>query len=171
MSVKLTHHFGSGYGPRSIRRMVKFSKTYSDIQIVTKLSSQLSWSHFVELINIDDTLKRDFYAQMCCTEGWGIVQLRERLDSMLFERTAISKKSGDFIEKELNQLKTSGTITPELAFRDPYLLRFTGLEGDYSEKDLEDAILNELVLFFYELGSDFCFVARQKKMSTDKTDS
>jgi predicted nuclease of restriction endonuclease-like (RecB) superfamily len=96
------------------------------------------------LIPVKITLQRDFYAQMCCIEQWSVKTLRTKMDSMLFERTAISKKPDRLIKQELKQLAKNGTLTPDLVFKDPYFLDFTGLKNTYSEKSLEDAILNEL---------------------------
>lgn len=89
---------------------------------------------------------------------------------MLYERTAISKKPEQTIEKELETLKSQNTVSPDLVFRDPYFLDFLGLKDTYSEKDLETAILVELQSFIIELGSDFAFLARQKRITIDNED-
>lgn len=96
--------------------------------------------------------------------------LNERIDSMLYERTAISKKPDELIQQELQALSQEDKFTPDLVFRDPYLLDFLGLKDTFSEKDLESAILADLQSFIIELGSDFAFLARQKRITIDQTD-
>lgn len=129
----------------------------------------MGWSHFKELLPLKDPFAREFYAEMCRVERWCVRTLRQKIDGMLFERTALSKNSEELIRKELAALRDDGRMTPELVFRDPYLLDFLGLSGAYSEKDLESAILREMERFLLELGSGFSFVARQKRMSVGHT--
>ncbi len=126
-----------------------------------------NWSHFIELIVLDDALKREFYLELCRRERWGVRTSRQRISSMLFERTALSKKPEDLIRKELETLKSKGSITIDLVFRDPYVLNFLGLKDTYRESDLESAILNQLPHFIIELGTDFAFIARQKRIVID----
>lgn len=150
--------------------MIKFSQLFHDFQIVSTLSRQLSWSHFILLCTIDDALKRDFYVEMCRIDFWSVRELQKQIDSMLYERTAISKKPEEIIRSEITQLQQQDTLTPAMLFKDPYFLDFVGLDSHYSEADLENAILNQLTKFLQELGTDFCFVSRQKRMSTSKKD-
>lgn len=131
---------------------------------------QLSWSHFVELIPIKDALKRDFYAEMCRIEKWNVRNLRKKISSMLYERTALSRKPEQVAQAELELLKKSDQLSPNLVFRDPYVLEFLNLNDHYLEKDLEDAIMRELEQFLLELGGGFCFVARQKRIIIDDED-
>lgn len=131
------------------------------------LSAKLSWTHLKTLIYINDNLKRSFYAEMCKMEKWSTRTLQERIDAMLYERTAISKKPNETIQNELNKLKDTQQLTPDLVFKDPYFLDFLGLHNSYSEKDLESAILMELQNLIIELGSDFAFLARQKRITID----
>lgn len=139
-------------------------------QIVATLSRQLSWSHIKELIPIDEFLKREFYTQICIHENWSVRVFRERIQSMLYERTAISKKPEKMIQNDLDQLRAEQTISPDLVFRDPYFLDFLGLADTYSEKDLETSIIAELQRFIAEMGSDFAFLARQKRITIDNRD-
>ena len=88
MSQQLTKEFGKGFTYSSLTRMVKFYDYFQDISIIATLSQQLSWSHFIELIKIDDNIKRDFYTKMSCSENWTVRNLRGRMDGMLFERSA-----------------------------------------------------------------------------------
>jgi predicted nuclease of restriction endonuclease-like (RecB) superfamily len=130
----------------------------------------LSWSHFKEIIYRKDVLQRDFYAEMCRVERWSVRTLRQKIDSMLYERTAISKKPEELIRREVDALRHEDQLTPDLVFKDPYLLDFLGLRDRYLEKDLEDAILRELEGFLLELGAGFSFIARQKHIQVDNDD-
>ncbi|MEL6256808.1 MAG: PDDEXK nuclease domain-containing protein [Bacteroidota bacterium] len=170
LASELTQLYGRGFSKRNLYRMLKMYECFSDEKIVPTLSSQLSWSHFVEILKIEDELKRNFYLQMAQNENWSVRQLRERVDSMLFERTAISRKPEKTLIQDLEKLKTDQEMSLDLALRDPYLLDFLGLKDSYSEKDLEQAILNELQSFILELGSDFAFLARQKRMQIGNED-
>lgn len=165
----LSDLYGKGFEHRNIRRMMKFAHIFADEQIVSTLSTKLSWSHFVALMSISHDLQREFYAQMCRMEGWSVRMLRSKIDSMVYERTAISKKPDKLIEQELNLL-SNDEVTPDLVFKDPYFLDFTGLKDSYSEKSLEDSILRELESFMLELGDGFSFVERQKRMVIDDED-
>jgi predicted nuclease of restriction endonuclease-like (RecB) superfamily len=169
-SRQLEAQYGRGFNDKSLRRMVQFASEFPEPEIVATLSRQLGWSHFVELIPLKDRLKRDFYAEMCRVERWSVRQLRERIDSMLFERTALSRKPEALIRKELAALRDSGELSPALAFRDPYMLDFLDLADTYSEKDLESAILREIERFILELGVSFAFVERQKRITLDGDD-
>jgi predicted nuclease of restriction endonuclease-like (RecB) superfamily len=130
----------------------------------------LSWSHIREIIYIDDPLKRDFYIEICKHEHWDVRTLHNRIDSLLYERTAISKKPDLLIKQEIDVLRDDGKLTPDLVFRDPYFLDYLGLADTYSERDLESAIISELARFIIELGSDFAFLARQKRITIDSID-
>lgn len=134
------------------------------------LRAQLSWTHLRILLSVEDGLKRGFYIEICRLEKWSTRTLLERMHSMLYERTAISKKPEETIRRELRQLGDSGQISPDLVFRDPYFLDFLDLKDSYSEKDLESAIVAELQRFIIELGTDFAFLARQKRIAIDNRD-
>jgi len=130
----------------------------------------LGWSHFMEIIPLKNDLQREFYSEMCRVERWSVRTLREKIGSMLFERTAISKKPEEVVKAELADLRAEDKLTPDLVFRDPYVLDFLGLKDRYMEKDLEDAILRELEKFLLELGTGFTFQARQFRISIDSDD-
>ncbi len=170
LASQLTQQFGQGFTRASLFRMLQFANQFPDQQIVATMSRQLTWSHFVEIIAIDDPLKREFYAEMCRMEHWNVRLLRNKIQNMLFERTSLSKKPEALVRKELQQLRESDQLTPGLILQDPYCLEFLGLKDTYSESDLEQAILRELEKFLQELGSDFCFIARQKRMVIDNED-
>jgi len=170
LSANLKNEFGNGFSKQNLFTFVRFAQVFPDIQIVSTLSRQFSFSHVRELIYIQDELKRDFYLEMCRIERWSVRGLREKLQSMLFERTAISKKPVELIKQEIKTLREEDKITPDLVFRDPYFLDFLGLKDTFSEKDLESAILHELQKFITELGTDFAFLARQKRITIDNED-
>ena len=170
LSRQLTSEFGRGYSEKSLWRMIQFAERFPDEQIVAALSRELSWSHFRELLSLDDPLKREFYAEMCRAERWSVRTLRGKIDRLLYERTAVSKRPEELIRRHLADLRDEDRMTPDLVFRDPYFLDFLGLSGGYVEKDVEDAILRELESFILELGTDFAFIARQKRMTVDDED-
>jgi len=171
VSRQLQEEYGTkGFDEKNIRRMMQFAQIMPDVQIVVTLSRQLSWSHFVEVISLNDELQREFYLTLAASEKWSIRQLRKEIDSMLYERTAISGKPDTLIKQELSQLREENVLSPDLVFKSPYFLEFTGLKGMYSEKSLEDSLVAHLEQFIIELGNGFSFVARQKRMIIDGED-
>ena len=170
VSRQLVESYGNGFTEKNMRRMIQFAQVFPDEQIVVSLIRQLSWTHFIALIPLKQPLQREFYGEMCRIEKWSVKTLREKIDSMLYERTAISKKPGLLIKKEIKELREGDKLTPDLVFRDPYFLDFLGLKNVYSEKNLEDAILRELENFILELGQGFSFVERQKRIVIDGED-
>ena len=170
LSGQLSMEFGKGFAEKNMRRMMQFAIVFEDHGIVATLLRQLSWSHFTLLIPIKDKLQRNFYAEMCRLEKWSVRTLRKRIDSMLFERTALSKKPEELITAEIQKLRNDNRVTPNLLLKDPYILNFLELNDRYFEKDLEDAILREMELFLLELGSGFAFMARQKRIQIDNDD-
>ena len=169
VSRELTAEFGGGFGYATVNRAIQFAQFFPDPAIVSTLSTQLSWSHFIEMLPIKDPLARAFYAEMCRIERWDVRTLRQKIGGMLFQRTALSRKPEAVISEEIASLR-DGRMSPDLVFRDPYLLDLLGLKGAYSERDLESAILREIEGVLLELGSGFAFVARQKRMSVGKDD-
>ena len=169
VSAKLTEEFGQGFSKRNLADMIKFSQVFDDFEIVSTLSRQLSWSHFKEIMYMDDSLKIEFYAQMSALDKWSVRTLRNRIDSMLCERTALSKKPDELITYEIEKLK-EGVVTPNMVLKDPYVLDFLELNHRYLEKDLEDAILRDIENFILELGNGFSFIARQKRVQIGEDD-
>jgi predicted nuclease of restriction endonuclease-like (RecB) superfamily len=161
---------GRGFGEKNLRRMVQFCEVFPDPAIVAALLRQLGWTHFTLLIPLNDPLKRDFYAEMCRIERWSTRELRAKIDGMLYERTALSRKPEELIRQELAALRDKDELRPSLVLRDPYVLNFLGLADTYSEKDLESAILREIERFILELGAGFAFVERQKRIVVDGED-
>ncbi len=170
LSQQLTSEYGKGFSAKSLRHMCRFSEVFSEQRIVSSLLRQLSWTHFLSIIYLKDPLQRDFYAEMCRLEKWSTRKLRDRINSMLYERTAISKKPDEVIKVELEQLRDEDRLSPDLVFKAPYFLDFLGLTDRYLEKDLEDAILRELEQFLLEMGTGFAFMARQKRIQIDHDD-
>jgi len=170
LSRQLAAEFGSGFSGKNIRHMITFTDIFTEGRIVATLSRQLAWSHFIEILPLDLPLQRDFYAEMCRIERWSVRTLRSKISSMLYERTAISKKPEEVAKAELDALRTEDLLSPDLVFRDPYFLDFLGLKDRFLEKDLEDAILRELETFLLELGDGFSFIARQLRIQIDSDD-
>jgi len=170
LAAQLVRDYGRGFADKNLRRMVQFAVTFPEERIVVTLSRQLSWSHFVALLPLKAPLQREYYAQMASTERWSVRTLRERIDSMLYERTALSKKPDEMIAQELANLRDAQRISPALVMRDPYILDFLGLRDTWQENDLEAAIIREMESFLLELGVGFTFVARQKRIQIDDED-
>lgn len=170
VSQELVKDYGKGFSYSALTRMLKFTEVFPDPKIVATLSQTLSWSHFCEILPLVKPLQRDFYAEMCRIERWSVRTLRKKIGSMLYERTALSKKPEELARIELDALREEDKLTTDLVFRDPYFLDFLGLTGAFQEKDLEAAILREMEAFILELGVGFTFVARQKRIIVDGDD-
>lgn len=170
VSTQLQEEYGKGFEERTIRRMMQFAAMFPDIRILSTLLSKLSWSHFLIVMKLKDEIQREFYITLAATEQWSVRTLQSKIDGMLYERTAISSKPDDIIKQELSQLREENVLSPDLVFKSPYFLEFTGLKGMYSEKSLEDSLVAHLEQFIIELGIGFSFVARQKRMVIDGED-
>jgi len=170
LAQQLYQVYGRGFEEKYLRRMMQFSSVFQDETIVVSLIRQLSWTHIIVLLPLKDELQRDFYVEMCKLERWSVRTLRQKIDGMLYERTAISRKPDELIRQEIAGLRDDGILTPDMVFRSPYFLNFAGLKDTYSEKSLEDAIVRELEAFILELGRGFAFVERQKRMIIDGED-
>ncbi|SDR01777.1 Predicted nuclease of restriction endonuclease-like (RecB) superfamily, DUF1016 family [Chryseobacterium soldanellicola] len=170
ISQQLTFEFGSSFSEKNIRKMMQFASVFGNFEIVASAMRQLSWTHFLLLIPISEDTKRDFYIEVCKIENWSVRTLREKINSLLFERTVISKKPEEVINKELKNWSENNILNPDLIFKDPYFLDFLELKDTFSEKDLEEAIIVELQKFISELGSDFAFLSRQKRITIDNKD-
>lgn len=168
---QLQEEYGrKGFELRSIRRMMQFASEFPDEQIVSAVSTQLTWSHIVEILPLKDSLQREFYLSLSASERWGTRRLRKEIDSMLYERTAIAAKPDESVKRELAELRNNNVMSPDLVFKSPYFLEFAGLSGMYSEKNLEDSLIAHLEQFMLELGNGFTFVERQKRMIIDGED-
>lgn len=170
ISQQLTLEFGSSFSEKNIRKMMQFASVFDDFEIVASAMRQLSWTHFLLLIPITQDTKRNFYLEVCKIENWSVRTLKEKINSLLFERTAISKKPEQIINEELKNWSENNILNPDLVFKDPYFLDFLELKDTFSEKDLEESIIVELQKFISELGSDFAFLSRQKRITIDNRD-
>lgn len=170
LALNLIKEYGKGFDAKSLRKMMQFASVFPDIQIVAPLVGQLSWSHFLQVIPIDDDLARNFYLTMAADQRWSKRTLKAKIDGMLYERTAIAKQPEEVILHDLEELRNERKISADLVFQDPYVLDFLGMHDNYSEKDLESAIIAELQRFITELGNDFAFLARQKRITVDNED-
>lgn len=171
LSRRLTEEYGgSQFSEKNLNRMRLFAERFSDLSIWTPLVSKLSWSHFLQVISIEDDLVRKFYLTMAADQRWSKRTLKAKIDGMLYERTAISRQSDAVINHDLDELRTERIMSADLVFHDPYVLDFLGLQGNFSEKDLESAIVAELQKFITGLGNDFAFLARQKRITVDGED-
>lgn len=170
VSRELTLAYGKGFTDRNLWHMKRFAEAFPDEKIVGALSTVLSWTHFRQIIYLERPMQREFYAEMCRIERWSTRTLEKKIGGMLYERTAISKKPEAVVEQELGKLREQDQVSADLVFRDPYLLDFLGLQGAYSEHDLEAAILADMERFLLEMGDGFCFVARQKRLTIGADD-
>ncbi|MCB0409283.1 MAG: DUF1016 family protein [Flavobacteriales bacterium] len=177
LSESLTDEFGKGFSIRNIEQMRKFYLTYSitqtmsadsekSIQQTVSTNFQLSWSHYLKLMRIDDENERKFYEIECAKNNWSVRELDRQYDSALYTRLVLSRDKG-----EVKKLSEKGLVLekPKDVIKDPYILEFIGLpeKSTYSESDLEQGIIDKLEHFLLELGTGFTFVARQKRISFD----
>ncbi|MBD5801780.1 hypothetical protein AZOA_12040 [Azoarcus sp. Aa7] len=170
VSRQLVRDYGRGFAEKSLRRMVQFAEAFPDQKIVATLSRELSWSHFVEILPLKQALEREYYAEICRIERWSVRTLRERIASQLYLRTALAKQPEAVVQAEISHLRAGGQMTPDMVFRDPYMLDFLGLPEGYSERDLETAILRDMERFLLEMGVGFTFAARQKRITVGADD-
>lgn len=171
VATQLQADYGKkGFEIRNIRRMMQFAVLFPQEQIVSQAATQLTWSHFVEVLPLKNDIAREFYITLAASERWGRNRLRKEIDNMLFERTAIATKPEELIKKELATLRDDRVLSPDLVFKSPYFLEFAGLKGMYSERNLEDSLVAHLEQFILELGNGFTFVERQKRMIIDGED-
>ena len=170
LSVKLTERYGTGWGTEKLKHCVRSAHLFSEDDIMYAARTQLTWTHLRSLMSLKDSLERQFYMEMCRIEHWDTRTLDEKIDSQLYQRTAISQRPEEVIRRELKELREEDTLNPDIVFRSTYFLDMLGLPDVFSEKDLENSILNQLLEFIKELGSDFTFVDRQKRITVDSED-
>lgn len=170
VSGQLTQEFGKGYSRANLFNMIKFAEQFPERAVVETLAETLSWSHFVEVLALPTPLEREFYATLCHASRWSVRGLRREIAGALFARTALSRQGEETIRRDLENLRDEHKWTPDLVFRDPYVLPFLGLGDSFSERDLEAALVREMERLLLELGEGFAFVARQKRMTIDGRD-
>ncbi len=158
---QLSDEYGALFSEKNLRRMMQFAKVFSDETIVVSLIRQLSWTHIIALIPIEDPLKRDFYIEMCKMDKWSVRTLRGRIDSMLFERTAISKKGEETILQDIEALKNEAKLSPDLVFRDPYFWIFW-FARQILRKGFRNSYLGGTARFYHRIGSRFCIFGTSK---------
>ncbi|MCX5846849.1 MAG: PDDEXK nuclease domain-containing protein [Deltaproteobacteria bacterium] len=175
LSRDMTNRFGRGFSERNLRNMRSFYTAFSIRQTLSAESGKreslsepfipnLPWSHYCELLKVEDTLARSFYENEAAQNNWSVRELKRQINSMLFERLALSRNT-----TAVMKLAKKGQIieTPEDAIKDPYVLEFLNLreESAYTESQLEQALIDKLQDFLLELGKGFSFVARQKRIT------
>ncbi|MCQ2318540.1 MAG: PDDEXK nuclease domain-containing protein [Bacteroidales bacterium] len=170
LAAKLTNKYGRGWSDRSLFHCIRAAYTFTEEEIVYAVRRQFSWTHIRSLMFIEEPLARQFYMEMCRIEHWDSRTLEAKIDSKLFERTAISRKPEEIIKQELTQLKEDNVLQPDLVFRSSYFLDMLGLSDVFSEKDLESAIVSQMQDFICEMGTDFAFLGRQKRITVDAID-
>lgn len=162
LGQQLAQEFGRGFEARNLRRMVRFVQAFPDVEIVSTLSTKLSWSHLVAIVPLKTPEARHFYAAQVVQEGWSVRELAHQIDRKAFERTEIASTQAP--------VTPAASTAPAQVFKDPYFLDFLGLRQGHDEADLEAAILRQLEAFILELGRGFAFVERQKRMVIDGDD-
>ena len=164
LSEKLIDEFGKGFSKRNLERMRKF---YCYFKITTTVSSQLSWSHYLELIKIDEDNKRQFYLKETINSNWSVRELQRQISSLLYERLVLSKD-----KKKINELSKKGQIIKSASdlIKDPFVLEFLNIKENisYLESDLEKAVLRHLKEFLLELGKGFMFVGSQVRITLEE---
>ncbi len=170
LSLRLTTVYGNGWGEKNLRHCLRAAETFTEDEIVYAARRQFTWTHIRTLMYVKDELARSFYMEMCHLEHWDTRTLDKKIDSMLYERTAISCKPEEVIKQELNTVKETNQLVPDMVFRSSYFLDILGLPDIFSEKDLESAILSQIQLFIKELGTDFAFLDRQRRITVDSLD-
>ena len=170
LSLRLIDRYGAGWSEKKLRHCIRSAETFSEQDIVSSTQRQLTWTHLKSLMYIKDPLERQFYAHLCGMEHWDTRTLDEKIDQQVYQRTAISRKPEEVIKQELAEVRENNQLLPDLVFRSSYFLDMLGLPDIFTEKNLESAIITQIEDFIKELGSDFTFVARQKRITVDATD-
>lgn len=170
LSSDLTERFGKGFGRRNLFQMKAFFQAFSDTKIVQAVPAQsfaqqfpLSWTHYVSLLSVEKHEARQFYQNEALRGGWSYRQLERQINSQFYERTALSKNKVGMLTKGSKSLGADH-VSPEEEIKDPMVLEFLGLKDEYSESDLEEALIHHLESFLLELGGAFTFVGRQKRL-------
>ena len=170
LSVRLTERYGKGWSLQTLQHCIRAAYTFTEEEIVYAVRMQFSWTQLRSVMFISDPLARQFYMQMCQYERWSTRTLEEKIDSQLYERTVISHRPEEVIRQTLDEHAEKQMLVPDLVFRSSYFLDALGLPDYFSEKDLENAILSQMQAFLNEMGTDFAFLARQKRITIDATD-
>ena len=193
LAKDLTKQFGRGFGNINLWRMRAFYRAWSEEQILSTLSKEsakllpfnnisplsstiptlsasfpLPWSAYVRLLGVKRPDARVFYETEALRSGWSVRQLDRQIGSQFYERIALSQNKAAMLEKA-EKSEPNDLVTPEEAIKDPFVLEFLDLKDEYSESDLEEALIHRLTDFLLELGDDFAFLARQRRLRIDDT--
>jgi predicted nuclease of restriction endonuclease-like (RecB) superfamily len=170
----LTKRFGRGFGPVNLSQMKRFYLTWSPQDIfqtpseksLVDLASRkfpLPWSHYVRLLSVKNSFAREFYETEILRGGWSVRQLDRQIATQFYERTALSRNKAAMLTKG-GAPRAEDAVSADEEVKDPMVLEFLGLKDEYSESDLEEALVRHLELFLMELGGDFAFVGRQRRL-------
>lgn len=169
LSDELTKYLGKGYSVSNLKYMRMFYKAYPNFN---EISSNLSWSHYLELMIIEDKDKRNFYEKECINSNWSVRELRRQLDTSLFERLLLS--DGKVNKEKVYELSKKGQELnkPSDVIKQPYVFEFLGIEEQKPllEKDLEYKLIRHIEDFLLELGKGFMFVGSQQRITLNNTD-
>lgn len=167
LSDDLTGRFGRGFGRRNLFQMRSFYLSFPQkVQTASALSSvqfPLPWSHYVRLLSVENPMAQDFYNKEALHGGWSVRQLDRQIESQFYERTAMSRNKVALLKKGSKKISTD-ILTAEEEIKDPFVLEFLNLKDEYSENDLEEALIHQLENFLLELGGDFAFIGRQRRL-------
>ncbi|MGK8209521.1 PDDEXK nuclease domain-containing protein [Burkholderia cenocepacia] len=179
LSGDLTARFGRGFGVNNLENMRRFFLTYRGAEISQTVSGKLTlaelaqiftlpWSAYVRLLSVKDDHARRFYEAEALRGGWSVRQLDRQIGSQFYERTALSRDKAAMLAKAAAP-RPADAVTPDDAIKDPYVLEFLNLKDEYSESDLEGALIERLQELLIELGDGFTFVGRQRRLRIDQT--
>jgi len=167
----LSTRFGRGFSKRNLEQMRRFYLLWSITQTPSAQSQvpdfkqkfPLPWSHYIQLLSVKSNEARAFYEAQALQGGWSVRQLRRQISTQFYERTLLSRNKAAMLEKG-TQSPPSDTISPEEEIKDPFVLEFLALKDEYSESDLEEALIQHIESFLLELGQDFAFIGRQRRL-------
>jgi predicted nuclease of restriction endonuclease-like (RecB) superfamily len=190
LAEDLTRRFGRGFSLANLERMRLFYLVYGDTRISATLSREsspdqksvtlsresdhpaddaglprfpLTWSHYLKLITLENPNARSFYEAEALRSGWTVRQLRRQIGTQFYERTALSRNKAAMLRRG-EKVAPGDEVTPEEAIKDPCVLEFLDLKDEYSESELEEALILRLEEFLLELGPEFAFVGRQRRL-------
>ena len=181
LAADLTQRFGRGFSRQNIQQMRLFYLSYPSDQICQTPSGKsditsteirlgqlleafpLPWSAYVRLLSVKNTCAREFYETEALRGGWSVRQLDRQINSQFYERTALSKNKAAMLTRG-QKARPEDRVLPEEEIKDPFVLEFLDLKDEYSESDLEEALIDHLETFLLELGGDFCFMGRQRRL-------
>ncbi|HAV2020482.1 TPA: DUF1016 domain-containing protein [Citrobacter koseri] len=176
LSADLSQRYKRGFSTANLRQMRMFYLYFQDIEIQQTLSGEssnliylakvfpLPWSAYVRLLSVKNPDARTFYEKETLRNGWSVRQLDRQISTQFYERTLLSHDKSAILQQPA---PAEPTVLPERAIRDPFILEFLNLKDEYSESDLEEALLSHLMDFMLELGDDFAFVGRQRRLRID----